>query len=391
MMTSGVLGGFAGYQRPSGPPGIRNHLAIVSLSGLEQNIARALHAQFPDAVLISTMYGRGHVGEDRRFQHHMMAALAIHPNVGAALVLGPDRAGVARVHKAVTDAGRPVAGISLEDAGEDRFDFLQRAGRAAARLKHEISRSVRVPCQPSDLAIAIECGNSGATSGIVANPLVGDMATALVAAGGRALFSETLEWTGTADILAAKATKPEVGAAIRDALNRRFDIARTAGHDVQSDNPGTENHVGGITTLEEKSLGAIAKGGDQPIEGLIKEGAPLPPQPGLYLMDTPCFSPESITSMIASSAQLVLFTTDRGNPYSSSLAPTIKVTANPQAAKLSEQIDFDASDVFLGRGSREDALQRLNATIGEVASGALTWAEVTDAGAEAVSRLGPAI
>jgi len=250
---------------------------------------------------------------------------------------------------------------------------------------------VRVPCPAGDLAIAIECGHSGATSGIVANPLAGDMAAALIAAGGRALFSETLEWTGTADILAARATRPDVAAAIRDALARRHAIASAAGHDVQSGNPGPQNHAGGITTLEEKSLGAIAKGGDQPIEGLVCEGTPLPSKPGLYLMDTPCLSPESITSMIASGAQLVLFTTDQGNPYSSVLAPTIKITANQEAAKRIEQIDVDVSDVFLGCLSRNEALARLAVTIGEIASGALTWAEATGAGTEAISRLGPSI
>ena len=385
------MDGFTGYERSSGLPGIRNHLAIVSLSDLEHTIAQTLHAQFPDSILIATLYGRGHIGDDREFQRHMMSALATHPNVGAALVLGPDRAVVSHVHDAVSASGRPVVGISLEDAGEDRFSLLQQAGRAAARLRHEISRSVRVSFPASDLVMAIECGHSGATSGIVANPLAGDLATALVAAGGRALFSETLEWTGTADILADRAARPEVAAAIRDALARRHATASAAGHDVQSGNPGPQNHAGGITTLEEKSLGAIAKGGDQPIEGLVGEGSQLPPGAGLYLMDTPCFAPESITSMAASGAQLVLFTTDQGNPYGSALAPTVKLTANPQTAKLAEQIDFDASDVFLGVSSRTEMLSRLDMTIGQIASGALTWVEATGAGTESISRLGPSI
>lgn len=391
MNRGGVLDGFSGYRRSGGPPGIRNHLAIVSLSGLEHSIAQALHRQFPNSVLIATLYGRGHVGNDRDFQRRMMAALASHPNVGAVVVLGPDNAGVSRIRDSVSASGRPVAGISLEDVGEDRFELLQRAGRAAARLMHEISRAVREPFPASDLVVAIECGHSGATSGIVSNPLAGDFATGIVAAGGRAIFSETLEWTGTADILAARTSRPDVADAIREALARRHAIANEAGHDIQSGNPGPQNHAGGITTLEEKSLGAIAKGGDQPIEGLVAEGAQLPDRPGLYLMDTPCFSPESITSMVAAGAQIVLFTTDQGNPYGSALAPTVKITANADAAKLTEQIDFDASEVFLGLLSRAEALERLDDTIGQIASGGLTWAEATSAGAESISRLGPSI
>lgn len=391
MSTDGILGGFQGYRRSSGAPGIRNHLVILSLSGLETAIARTLHGQFPEAVFISTPYGRGHVGADRAFQHHMMTALATHPNTGAVLVLGPDRKAVSRVRDAAMAAGRQTAGLSLEDAHEDRFELLHSAGRAAAHLKHQISRQTREACSAGDLAIAVECGHSGATSGIVANPLAGDLAEALVAAGGRALFSETLEWTGTADILAERAARPAVADAIRRALDRRHAIARAADHDVRSGNPGPQNHAGGITTLEEKSLGAIAKGGNQPIEGVLDEGAPLPSKSGLYLMDTPCLSPESITSMIASGAQLVVFTTDQGNPYTSALAPTIKITANPQAAQLLEQIDFDASDVFEGRRSRAETLPELFSVVGEIASGALTWGEVTGAGAESISRLGPSI
>jgi altronate dehydratase large subunit len=321
--NSRFLDGFLGYRRPDGPPGVRNHLAIVSLSGLEHSIAHALHRQFPQAVLVATTYGRGHVGDDRVFQRHMMSALATHPNVGGAVIIGPDRGLVENVCDAVVASGRPVEGISLVDAGEDRFELLQRSARAAARLTHRLSRAIREPCTPDELAIAVECGHSGATSGIVANPLAGALAVVLVAAGGRALFSETLEWTGTGDILAERARTPDVAAAIREALKRRHETAKAGGHDFHKGNPGPQNHAGGITTLEEKSLGAIAKGGDQPIEGLIGEGERLPEAPGLYLMDTPCLSPASITSMIASGAQNVLFTTDQGNPYGSAIAPTI--------------------------------------------------------------------
>lgn len=391
MTEASILNGFRGYRRSAGSPGVRNHLAIVSLSGLEHTIARALHTRYPEAVLIGTLYGRGHIGADRAFQRRMMIALATHPNVGAAVVLGPDSEAVDHVSAAVQATGRPVFGHSLQSAGEDRFTLLEHASRSAARLRHDLSRARRSACKISDLAIAIECGHSGATSGLVANPLVGDFAVALVAAGGRALFSETLEWTGTADILAARAASPDIAAAIREALNRRHALADAAGHDVQSGNPGPQNHAGGITTLEEKSLGAIAKGGDQSIEGVLAEGMPLPPRRGLYLMDTPCFSPESITSMIASGAQLVLFTTDQGNPYASALAPTIKITANPAAAKLEEQIDLDASHVFTGDGLRADALAALMSCVETIASGSLTWGEATNAGAESISRLGPSI
>lgn len=383
---------FLGYARADGAPGVRNHVVILSLSGLDHGAARSLHHQFPQTLLISSTYGRGHVGDDLVFQRQMMRALATHPNVGGCLVIGPDETFVSEVGSAFVKTARPWSGLSLQGFHEDRFALIDKGARTLTRLIHDVSRQQRSPQPIASLALAIECGHSDATSGLVANPLVGDLAVWLVQAGGRALFSETLEWTGTEDLLSSRAVDGAVGEAIRSAMARRHAQARAAGQDVQANNPGPQNHAGGITTLEEKSLGAIAKGGDQPIVGLLREGEPLGADPGLYLMDTPCFSPESITSMIASGAQMALFTTGQGNPYSSALAPTIKVCANPDTvARLGEQIDIDASAVLDGTATREDLFPAACRTVVETAGGALTWGEAAGEGVESISRLAASI
>lgn len=383
---------FLGYTRANGPPGVRNHVVILSLSGLDNGTARALHRQYPQTILIGSTYGRGHVGDDLVFQRHMMKALATHPNVGGCVVIGPDNALVAETCEALEGAGRLHTGFSLQRAEEDRFALIDQGARAVTRLLHDVSRQRRSRHPLSDLSFAIECGHSDATSGIVSNPLAGDLAIWLVQAGGRAVFSETLEWTGTDDILSARAANPDIAGAVRAAMARRHEHARAAGHDVQANNPGPQNHAGGITTLEEKSLGAIAKGGDQPIVGLLREGQALGREPGLYLMDTPCFSPESITSMIASGAQVALFTTGQGNPYASALAPTIKISANPDTiARLQEQIDIDAGAVLEGTATREDLLPAARAAVLDIANGALTWGETAGEGIESISRLAASI
>ncbi len=382
---------YYGYARKSGMPGVRNHPLIISMSGLEYVVARDLAAHFTDAVLVSTMYGRGHVGEDLRFQRHMMTALATHPNVGGALVLAPDRLIAEKVSNAVAESGREALSVSLDDVGEDAAKMFERASSMLQELISQLSVQEPVPCPISQLAVAVECGHSGASSGIVANPLVGEFAKDLAARGGRVLFSETLEWTGAEDVLASRAVTTEVADKIKLAIKRRHQIAVRNGHQIGDGNPGPQNHAGGITTLVEKSLGAIAKGGDQSILDLLGEGAALPEGAGLYLMDTPCFSPESITSMIASGAQMVLFTTDQGNPYSSALAPTIKVTASPVAAKLVNQIDFDASKAFTGYATLVSLLPDLSELVYEIASGKKTKAELANFGTEAISRLGPSI
>ncbi|MGI9401874.1 MAG: UxaA family hydrolase [Rhizobiaceae bacterium] len=382
---------FYGYARKTGLPGTRNHALIISLSGLEYVVARDLGARFPDAVLITTMYGRGHVGEDLRFQRHMMIALATHPNVGGVLVLAPDRQMAEEISDVTASSGRLVSSVSLDEVGEDAEKMFESSVEKLKNIVSQLTLEKPVQFPINQLAMAIECGHSGASSGMVANPLVGEFSKHLVSRSGRVLFSETLEWTGTESVLESRSAIPEIGDRIRQAIKRRQDIALANGHQIGENNPGPQNHVGGITTLVEKSLGAIAKGGDQSIMGLLEAGEALPEEAGLYLMDTPCFSPESISSMIASGAQMVLFTTDQGNPYSSAIAPTIKVTANPISAKLVNQIDFDASKAFTGHVTPKSLLPELSELVVAVASGKKTKAEMANFGTEAISRLGPSI
>jgi altronate dehydratase large subunit len=205
------------------------------------------------------------------------------------------------------------------------------------------------------------------------------------------VLGETIEWLGAEHLLIARAADPAVGAAIRDAVLRRERMAVDAGIDLVGNNPGPTNVAAGLSTIEEKSLGAIAKGGSSPIRGVVGI-AEAPAAAGLFLMDAPAYAPESVTGLVAAGAQIALFTTGVGNSFVSGLAPTLKISANPRAAKrLREQLDFDASDVFESRVSLEAAAARLATLVMAVASGMLTWGEILDEGEDVVSRLGPAL
>jgi altronate dehydratase large subunit len=205
------------------------------------------------------------------------------------------------------------------------------------------------------------------------------------------VLGETIEWLGAEHLLIERAANVAVATAIREAVERRERLAVDAGMDLLGNNPGPTNIAAGLSTIEEKSLGAIAKGGSSPVRGVIGIAEP-PPGPGLFLMDAPAYAPESVTGLVGSGAQLALFTTGVGNSFVSGLAPTIKISANPVAtARLREQLDFDASDVFESRATLEDAAQRLTALMLDVASGTLTWGEILDEGEDVVSRLGPAL
>ncbi len=383
---------FLGYPRASGPAGVRNHLLILSVCGLNAPGARKLAAALPDAVLVSTMYGRGQVGEDKAFHQRMLTGFATHPNVGAVVILAADTAMREKFEAPVAASGRPVLGLSLQEEGEDGEALLSKATEGGKKLARQLAEEARVPCPITELTIAMECGHSDASSGIVANPLAGDVADAVCAAGGRAIFSETLEWTGAEDSLYRRCADSAVAERLRDLVGARHTIARQAGHDVALGNPGPQNHAGGLTTLEEKSLGAVAKGGTGPIVGALSQGEAPGAAPGLYLMDTPTLSPESISSMVAAGAQIVLFTTGHGNPYASAVSPTLKITANPEtAARLPRQIDCDASAAFTGAAPRDTLLPKLLDTLVRVAEGEATNAERLDEGGEAISRLGPSI
>ena len=382
---------FQGYVRATGRPGIRNRLVVLSVCGLNAPGARKVAAALPGAALISTGYGRGQLAEDKAFHDGMLADFGTHPNAGAAIILAPDRDMRLQYQEQIEAAGRPVAGLSLQEAGEDGEALAASAIAAGRELQAQLEAERRARCPIADLVIAMECGHSDASSGIVANPLVGDLADALIAAGGAALFSETMEWLGTEPRLYDRCATPQVADRLRHLVEARHRIARDAGRDVRLGNPGPQNHEGGITTLEEKSFGAVSKGGTGPIAGALAQGETVP-GPGLYLMDTPTLSPESISSMVAGGAQLVCFTTGHGNPYGSALAPTLKVTANPEtAARLPRQIDFDASPAFTGVRGRGDLLPDLAALVADVCAGRQTAAERAGECDEVVSRLGPSI
>jgi altronate dehydratase large subunit len=243
----------------------------------------------------------------------------------------------------------------------------------------------------SRLFIGLECGRSDPSSGIVANPLIGRLTDAVVGHGGSAVFGETLEWLGAEHLLARRAATPAVADAVRQAVLRREALASSQGVDLLGNNPGPTNIAAGLSTIEEKSLGAIAKSGSAPIAGVLAYGE-APASNGLYAMDAPAYSPESLSGFVVAGAQLLLFSTGVGNSYVSLLAPTIKLSANPQATqRLHEQLDFDASAVLRGACTLDEAARELLELLVDIASGTLTWGEVLGEGDEVISRLGEAL
>ena len=382
---------FDGFRRADGKVGTRNHVLILSVTGLTGPTARRIGLAVPGARVITTPYGSGLFGDDAALQTRALAAFGQHPNVGAALIIGASPPQVKQIADVVAKTGKTVEALILDDCDHDAITLTERGIRIVARLMLEVSRQRRTRVALSELFLGMECGRSDPSSGLVANPLVGRVVDALIDAGGRAVFGETVEWLGAEHLLKARAENAEVAHAIEQAVLRRERAAIDAGLDLLGNNPGPTNIAAGLTTIEEKSLGSIAKGGRSTIRGVVGIAEPLP-GPGLYVMDAPAYAPESVGGLVASGASLVLFTTGVGNSFVSGLSPTIKISANPVATRrLGEQLDFDASAVFERRESIVDAATRLLALVLEVASGTLTWGEILNEGEDVVSRLGPAL
>jgi altronate dehydratase large subunit len=307
------------------------------------------------------------------------------------LLVGSDTPKIEALAREIAAVGKPLAAVCLDDCGHDILTLSDRALRAGARLAREISHQRREPVDIGQLLVGLECGRSDPSSGIVANPLIGAVTDALVDAGASAVFGETLEWLGAEHLLARRAATPAVAQALVGAVLRREQLARDQGVDLLGNNPGPTNIAAGLSTIEEKSLGAIAKSGSRPIAGVLAYAEP-PRGPGLHAMDAPAYAPESVSGFVAAGAQLVLFSTGVGNSYVSALAPTLKISGNPQAAAtLREQLDLDASAVFRGEQTLAEAAGRLLGQLIDTAEGSLTWGEVLDEGDEVVSRLGEAL
>ena len=382
---------FDGFRRADGRVGVRNHVLVLSPTGLTSAAAQRAAALVRGTVCVTSGYGRGQVSADAKLHFDTLAGLASHPNVAALVVVSAAEDISAAYVDAAVAAGKPAVGLSLPGVHEDALALVDATVRAATRLVREASALRRVPCAVADLCVAVECGHSDATSGLVCNPLAGRMMELIVDAGGQAMFSETVEWTGAEHLLAQRAATPQIAHQILAAVGERERMVRENGGNIRAQNPGPQNKAGGLTTIEEKALGAIAKGGRQEIRGVL---APTerPRGSGLFLMDTPYFSPESITAMVAGGAQIVLFTTGPGNSYASLVAPTIKMSANPAATKrLAEQIDFVATSA-LNHSAPLDVLAAQGfVQLLDVASGTLTFGEIVGEGSEVVSRLAPSM
>ena len=384
------MASFMGFPRPDGRVGIRNYVAVVSVMDNVNPVARSIQGAVANTVAITPLFVRGQYGDDAEITLRTLTGLASNPNIGAALVIGLERTTTAVLADRVALRGTAVDSIVVGEYG-GTITAIAEGVRKAARLSRQISKLRRESIPAQHLTLGLECGGSDTTSGLAANPLIGHVSDRVVSLGGRAIISETAEFIGAEHIFARRASSEKVRQEFLTSVSRVEGEALERGIDIRGTNPVPDNIRGGLTTIEEKSLGAMAKAGDAPLSGVLGYGE-HPTGPGLYFMDTPAPAVESMTALAAGGAHIILFATGVGNPIGNSVAPTIKISANRQTVqKAPEDIDWDASPILTGVVRMESAADDLFRFCMEVASGTLTAGEVLGRCEIAISRFAPSL
>lgn len=365
---------WSGFLRADGRVGIRNLSLIIYTVECAQFVAHEIARGETDAHVI------GFPGcYDNAYAIRLLLSLARHPNVGAVLAvgLGCEYTQPQRVAESVTKSGRPAASFFIQHKGGTRESI--RYGKDILRgLQEEARRTAqRRDMMFRDLVIGCECGGSDGTSGLAGNPVVGRLFDRLVDAGGTAVFEETVEQIGLRYVLISRGADEKAARELAEAYDKAEHYCRSVRQ--WSASPG--NFAGGLTTIEEKSLGAFAKSGTRPIQGVIKVGQ-APERPGLWLLDSvpdPHFmqfgytnpnDSEGIMDLISAGSHIVLFVTGRGSVIGSPIAPLVKITGNAHTFELMrEDMDFDASGVLSGRESMDDCANELRRLVCAVAAG----------------------
>lgn len=380
---------FLGYRRPDGKVGIRNKIFILPASVCASDTTRIIASQIEGAVTFNNQNGCSQVAGDQQLTMDVMAGMAANPNVYGIIVvsLGCENCQMDLVVDAIRErTNKPMETFIIQENG-GTITTIERAVRAGRKMAQEASMQQREECDISELIIGTECGGSDPTSGLASNVLIGELSDRLVELGSTSILSETTEFIGAEHILASRAKNEEVKERIYDIVHRYEKALQLVGEEVREGNPSPGNIAGGITTLEEKSLGCIHKGGHSVANAVFDYGKPVT-EKGLVIMDTPGNDPSSVAGMVAGGAQIIVFSTGRGTPTGNPISPVIKITGNKITFEnMKDNIDIDASPVIYGPQTLKELGNELLEEVLKVANGKQTKAETLGYTETAIARL----
>ena len=376
---------FLGYERPDGTAGIRNYMLVIPGGLLASKICDFVAGT---RTILTADSGSGRTSRDRETVARTLIGLGRNPNV-ASVIVHSTSAGAGypelkpnRIAEEIAKSGKRVELIDVAREG-GTFRALEKGVHLAREMVREASKLRRQPFDLSHLAVGVKCGASDTTSGIAGNPVVGNLFDRIVGAGGTAFFGENTEIIGAEHVLAKRGVNEQVSRRILEVAAQTEERAKSAGEDLRTINPVPSNIAGGLSTLEEKSLGAIHKSGFSPIQGVLRYGE-SPPGKGLYFVDNWMSMGSIFAGYAASGAQLCIFQLGGGGWPGNDLlrtstavvAPLMWTTANPKTLTMaSSSIDFYSGAVIEGKDTIEEAGEKLLRTVLDIASGTFTKVE----------------
>lgn len=385
---------FNGYQRPDGRVGSRNLVGVIPTVVCANDVAQAVVRQVQGCAGFYHHQGCCQLPPDLDRVTETLISLGKSPNLGAVLLvsLGCEGTDTDRLYREIQSTGKPVEVIRIQELG-GTSKAISAGTDAAQKLALEISGRQRVPCELSEVVMAIKCGGSDATSGMASNCVIGYVADKMADLGATVVFGETTEFIGAEHILAKRAIDENVAEDIFRIVREMEHRAESLGCDMRKGQPTPGNIAGGLSTIEEKSLGAIMKSGTRPIRGVLAYPESAAGRKGLWIKDSPGREPEILTGMAATGAQCMLFSTGRGAPQGFPSMPVIKICGNPHTyERMANDMDINAGTVILGQKSVREVGEEVFALMLEVLNGRQTKNEALGYfGSIDIHTLGPVI
>ncbi|MBT9776085.1 altronate dehydratase [Clostridium sp. MCC353] len=368
---------FWGYKRKEGRAGIRNHVLILPACACGSETSRIVASQVRGAVNIIFNTGCSDVAANTAMSQKVLTGFACNPNVYGVVIIGLGCETVPHMElrkKIQAMTSKPVVSFGIQEEG-GTLKTIEKAVRAARDMAAEAAMQPKELCDISELLLGIECGGSDTTSGIASNPAVGELSDLLVDLGASAMMSESIEWIGGEHILAKRAATPEIHNQIIKICEDYEKHLSKVGQDCRTGQPTPGNKAGGLSTIDEKSLGCIRKGGTRPIVEVLEQ-AQRPTKSGALVMDTAGYDISSVTAMVAAGCNVVVFTTGRGTPTGNAIVPVVKVTANAETYKnMEDNMDVDLSGIIKGTKTIQESGNDLLGVIENICNGKMTKAE----------------
>lgn len=380
---------FWGYEREDGKVGIRNHVLVLPTSLCASDTTRIIAGQVEGAISFNNQNGCSQVPPDMQLTMDIMSGYAANPNVYGVVVVSLGCEGCQCdlvISEIEAKTNKPIKRLVIQEEG-GTIKTIEKGVRYAREMVTEASKMKRKEFPISKLIVGTNCGGSDTSSGLGANPLVGKVSDKLVELGSTSVLCETTEFIGAEHILARRARNAEIKAKIYDIVYRYEKQLSDLGQEIRTGNPSPGNITGGLTTLEEKSLGCIHKGGESVINEVYEYAEELKTEDGLIIMDTPSNDAVSVAGLIAGGCQLVIFTTGKGTPTGNPVAPVLKLTANPKTAEMmKDNMDYDASETIYGPRPMNELRDELLQYMIDVCDGELVKAEALGYIETAISR-----